>query len=275
MRADVYLAENGYAPSRQKAKMLIEAGAVLLDGKPLTKASFAVEENTRHSVTITETERYVGRGGYKLEAALDVFGVNPAGRNCLDIGASTGGFTDCLLQNGAGHVTAIDAGSGQLASSLLSDSRVTNVEHYNARDLSREDFAKAPFDLVVADVSFISQTYILPRIPAILNDGGIYIGLVKPQFEAGKSAIGKGGIVKEKKHRLAAAMRVYDCGISLGLVPTGFVRSPIPGGDGNTEYLICFRKNDSGPALLPDRIAAIINQKDVGKNETNCADYKF
>ena len=141
---------------------------------------------------------------------------------------------------------------------------MTNVEHYNARDLSRKDFAKAPFDLVAADVSFISQTYILPRIPAILNDGGIYIGLVKPQFEAGKSAVGKGGIVKETKHRLAAAMRVYDCGVSVGLVPTGFIRSPIRGGDGNTEYLICFRKGGI-PAILPERIAAIINQKDVGK----------
>ena len=264
MRADVYLAENGFAPSRQKAKVLIEAGSVLFDGKQLVKASFVVEEGAEHTVTVTQTERYVGRGGYKLEAALDAFSVNPAGWNCLDIGASTGGFTDCLLQKGADHVTAIDAGSGQLASSLLSDSRVTNVEHYNARDLSRKDFAKAPFDLVAADVSFISQTYILPRIPAILNDGGIYIGLVKPQFEAGKSAVGKGGIVKETKHRLAAAMRVYDCGVSVGLVPTGFIRSPIRGGDGNTEYLICFRKGGV-PAILPERIAAIINQKDVGK----------
>ena len=261
MRADVYLAENGFAPSRQKAKVLIEAGSVLFDGKQLVKASFVVEEGAEHTVTVTQTERYVGRGGYKLEAALDAFSVNPAGWNCLDIGASTGGFTDCLLQKGADHVTAIDAGSGQLASSLLSDSRVTNVEHYNARDLSRKDFAKAPFDLVAADVSFISQTYILP---AILNDGGIYIGLVKPQFEAGKSAVGKGGIVKETKHRLAAAMRVYDCGVSVGLVPTGFIRSPIRGGDGNTEYLICFRKGGV-PAILPERIAAIINQKDVGK----------
>lgn len=264
MRADVYLAENGYAPSRQKAKILIEAGAVLLDGKPLTKASFVVEEGAEHTVTVTETERYVGRGGYKLEAALDAFGVNPAGWNCLDIGASTGGFTDCLLQKGASHVTAIDAGAGQLAPRLRSDSRVTNVEHYNARDLTPEDFPETPFDLAVADVSFISQTYILPRVPSVLGENGIYVGLVKPQFEAGKSAVGKGGIVKETKHRLAAAMRVYDCGVSVGLVPTGFIRSPIRGGDGNTEYLICFRKGGV-PAILPERIAAIINQKDVGK----------
>lgn len=257
MRADVYLTFAGHASSRQRAKLLIERHAVTVDGKTVCKASEMIDETVNHIVQVTDTDRYVGRGGLKLEAALTAFGVSADGLNCLDIGASTGGFTDCLLQNGARHVVAIDAGEGQLAQKLLQDSRVTNLEHYNARNLTVSDIGGA-VDLVVADVSFISQTYILPKIPEVLTEHGMYIGLVKPQFEAGKSAVGKGGIVKDREHRLSAAMRVYDCGLSLGLSPVGFIASPITGGDGNREYLICFRKNKNDQQLLPDEIVRVI-----------------
>ena len=261
MRADVFLTAGGYVPSRRRAQVLIERGAVRVDGMTVTKASAEVREELPHLVEIVETERYVSRGGEKLEAALDTFGIDPEGLDCLDIGASTGGFTDCLLQRGARHVTAVDAGEGQLAPKLRLDARVTSIEHCNARNLTVSDVGDRA-DLIVLDVSFISQTYILPRVPELRRAHGVYIGLVKPQFEAGKSAVGKGGIVKDPSDRLFAARRVFDCGVSLGLVPVGFIPSPIKGGDGNREYLICFRNDNQVPAMSADALAGAIKQKE-------------
>ncbi len=239
MRADLYIFNSGYAKSRSAAKALIEASAVILDGKALLKPAEEVDEAVAHTVVITQAEKFVGRGGLKLEAALDNFSVDVSKLDCLDIGASTGGFTDCLIQRGATAVIAIDSGERQLDPKLASDPRVTNIERYNARELSR-DIAPDGVDLVVMDVSFISQTLILPRIPSILRPGGIVITLIKPQFEAGRSAVGKGGIVKNKRDRLMSVIRVRDAATLVGLGMTDIMLSPITGGDGNIEFLAKF-----------------------------------
>ena len=239
MRLDLYLQENGYAPTRSRAKSMIEGGMVELDGKIVDKPSFDAKDGC--TVRILDTLRYVSRGGLKLEGALAAFGVCASGRVALDIGASSGGFTDCLLQNGAAFVYAIDSGSNQLAASLRADARVACREHCNARYITPADFERTP-TLCVMDVSFISQTLILPAISAVLPEGGELISLIKPQFEAGRSAIGKGGIVRSEKDRAAAVARVLTCAEALSLAHLGTITSPIRGGDGNIEYLAYFRK---------------------------------
>ncbi len=244
MRADIYIFNIGKAKSRSAAKALIEAGYVLLDGKPLSKPSEEVNENIEHSLEITQTEKFVGRGGLKLEAALEAFSVDIMGFDAIDIGASTGGFTDCLLQRGAKSVVAVDSGEGQLDQRLAVDPRVTNIEKYNARELSR-DIVPNGVDIAVMDVSFISQTLILPVIPNVLRPNGMVITLIKPQFEAGRSAVGKGGIVKNKRDRLMSILRVRDAAASVGLYMTDIIVSPITGGDGNVEYLAKFESNKS------------------------------
>ena len=246
MRLDVYLTEQGKAESRARAKRLIESGAVLLDGIVIDRP--AAEVKGTPEITV-RAERFVGRGGEKLEAALTLFGVDPTGLRALDIGASTGGFTDCLLQNGAARVVALDAGCGQLHPRLLADPRVINIEKYNARALSADDVGEA--ELVVMDVSFISQTYILPRIPAVLSKGGRVITLIKPQFEAGRGALNKKGIVKSPRDRLLAVKRVLSAAAECGLTCRGLAPSPILGGDGNKEYLAYFGSGD-GVDSIPE-----------------------
>jgi len=244
------LTENGYVDSRERAKRLILAGSVRVDGRVIQKPAFEIESG---EITVEE-ERFVGRGGEKLEGALKAFSVDPTGLRAIDIGASTGGFTHCLLLHGAAHVTALDAGCGQLHPTLAGDARVTNLEKYNARELSREDVGE--FDLAVMDVSFISQTYILPRLPLVLRPAGQAITLIKPQFEAGRAALNKKGVVKDARDRLLAVRRVLQAAREAGLVPQGLVRSPITGGDGNVEYLALFSLTGEdlvGDALV-DRI---------------------
>ena len=236
MRLDVYLVENGLAESRECAKKLILAGQVQIDGVTVDKPAAEIKDEPE--ITVLTTDDYVGRGGLKLEAALRIFGVDPTGLRGIDIGASTGGFTDCLLRYGAIEVVALDAGYGQLHPKLLADPRVINIEKYNARDLSSDDTGKA--QIAVMDVSFISQTYILPRIPQVLEDGGCLISLIKPQFEAGRGALNKKGIVKAPRDRVAAVRRVITCAEQCGLVCRGIAPSPIKGGDGNEEYLAYF-----------------------------------
>lgn len=242
MRIDVYLVEKGFCESRNKAARLIDEKKVLLDGKVVGKASLEVSDG-EHGVEIVEQDRYVGRGGLKLEGALEHFGLDVCGKRCIDIGASTGGFTDCLLQRGAAHVCAVDSGRGQLHGKLLSDIRVTSVEGFNARGLDAEDFGL--FDVAVMDVSFISQTLLHAPIFSVLKDGASFISLIKPQFEAGRSALGKGGIVKKASDREAAVRKVVESALLCGFTLKGVIRSSIEGGDGNREYLALFEKGGS------------------------------
>lgn len=217
---------------------MIDEGIVELDGKLVTKPS--VEASEESSVRIIgETLRYVSRGGLKLERALDVFSVNVSGLDCIDIGASTGGFTDCLLQRGAAHVRCVDVGRSQLDRSLLADERVRSFEGVNARYLSPEDIG-GRCELAVCDVSFISLTLILPAAAGLLCEGGRFIALIKPQFEAGRANIGKNGIVKDRNVHAEVISRVLDFAETVGLYCFGLTSSPICGGDGNREYLAGF-----------------------------------
>lgn len=245
MRADVFLFSKGFAKSRTAAQVLISKGAVLIDQRKVSKPSEEIDDAIEHSVKITETEKYVSRGGLKLEAALDAFKIDVSGKKALDIGASTGGFTDCLLCRGAASVVAVDSGEGQLDARLLSDARVKSIEKYNAKELS-PDIVDGKVDAVVMDVSFISQTLIIPGLVSVLKADGVFISLIKPQFEAGRKAVGKGGIVKNAKDRLAAVLRVRDCAEIYGLALVGLIVSPITGGDGNVEYLGCFSFSKEG-----------------------------
>lgn len=242
IRVDVYLVSEGYSKSRESAQRSIEAGLVLIDGKPIKKPSEKIDETVEHSVECENTIAYVGRGGLKLEAALDAFGIDPSGMICFDVGASTGGFTDCLLKRGAKKVYAIDSGRDQLAKELRDDERVVSLEGMNARFLNFDSVGSYA-DIIVMDVSFISQTLILPLFQVLLNDGGEVVTLIKPQFECGREALGKGGIVKKPEHRLSAVRRVAFVAEENGLHLCDLIRSPIEGGDGNVEFLARFTKD--------------------------------
>ena len=261
MRADLYLTQNGYADSRTLAQKLIADGAVTLDGRILKKASEDIPEGD-HTVTVAAAADTcdVGRGGLKLEAALNAFPIDPTGCTAADIGASTGGFTDCLLQRGAAMVFAVDAGHGQLHPKLLDDPRVRSAEGLNARGLTsadlkavdaawREahpDMSAVPFagsvDGIVMDVSFISQTLLHPALASILKDGGWMVALIKPQFELTRSALNKQGIVKQERDRKAAVERVLQSAAACGFEAVSVIPSPIEGGDGNREFLGYFIK---------------------------------
>lgn len=256
MRADLYLYSNGYTKSRQKAKDLIESNCVIIDKKEVTKPSFEIDDSINHEVIINDNCIYVSRGGLKLEAILNHANIDVNDKICIDIGASTGGFTDCLLKRGAKEVFAVDSGTNQLDSSLRNDKRVTCIENFNARNINI-DLTSKPVDIVTIDVSFISQTLIMPEALDILNDNGLYISLIKPQFEVGKSNIGKGGIVKDKKAKMLAISRVIDCARLKGYNCQSIIKSPILGGDGNTEYLAVFSKICEG--ISTDIIKKLIN----------------
>ena len=238
MRLDVYLYQNGFAQSRQAAKNLITAGSVSVDGNIQTKPSYEIE--TGDVKIIGDVCPYVSRGAYKLLGALEHFELDVTGMTALDIGASTGGFTDLLLSRGAKRVYAVDSGIGQLHSKLESDERVISIEKYNARNLNADDIGEK-CDIVVMDVSFISQTYIIPNIPSVLKENGVFIGLIKPQFEAGRAHIGKGGIVKNLDVHASVCERIIAFAREHRLMCFGLTRSPIEGGDGNREYLAAFR----------------------------------
>ncbi len=252
MRVDVYLAAAGYTQSRKKAQDLIEAGAVNIDGRTVKKASETVNEAVPHDVRLEQVFKYVSRGGIKLQAALDSFPVNVNGKKAVDVGASTGGFTDCLLQRGAAKVYAIDSGVGQLHESLRENKRVVCIEHFNARELTQST-TQGECDVAVADVSFISQTYIIPPVASVLRENGDFISLIKPQFEAGRAALGKGGIVTSSAYRFVAVKRVITCAIENGFDCIGLICSPIEGGDGNKEYIAHFVKRQCIKPLLDDK----------------------
>ena len=233
-RLDRLLVERGLAATREKAQALIMAGEVLVDGRKAQKPGQPVSPESR--IEVLEQPPFVSRGGQKLNAALDHFAVRVAGRICLDVGASTGGFTDCLLQRGAARVHAVDVGSGQLDWKIRNDPRVVVHEKLNARYLRGEDIGE-PVDLAVCDVSFISVTLILPAVTPLLRPGGEMVILVKPQFEVGKGQVGKGGIVREPELQQAACRRVDETARLLGF-ETGIVESPILGAEGNREFLL-------------------------------------
>lgn len=236
MRLDVYLTDNRLCKSRTAAQALIKSGGVSLNGKPCAKPSQEVGKGD--SVEITgEQLRYVGRGGLKLEYALEHFGINLTGSHCIDIGSSTGGFTDCMLQHGASVVYAVDVGKDQLDDSLRQDSRVFSMEQTDIRT------AQLPqADFIGTDVSFISLRLVLPHIFRLLKSGGTAVTLIKPQFEAGRQNLSKNGIVRDEKVRLRIRDDMAHFAEKCGFRVSGVCPSPITGGDGNVEYLMCITK---------------------------------
>jgi len=240
-RLDRLLVLRGFAPTREKAQALILAGAVSVEGRRVDKAGTPVEDTAEIAVA-GPLHPYVSRGGVKLAAALDAFALDPAGLACLDVGASTGGFTDCFLQRGAAKVYAVDVGRGQLDSKLRSDPRVVVREKVNARALSSEHVPE-PVGIAAIDVSFISVRLVLPAVVRLVAKGGVVVVLVKPQFEAGRTEVGKGGIVRSGEVRRRVVREAEDSGRALGLEPIGSIASPIRGARGNEEFLLAFRVN--------------------------------
>jgi 23S rRNA (cytidine1920-2'-O)/16S rRNA (cytidine1409-2'-O)-methyltransferase len=236
-RLDLILVERGLVDSREKGQALILAGEVMVDGQKVDKPGHAVAPDSK--IELAEQPRYVGRGGLKLEAALDHFSIPVAGKLCLDIGSSTGGFTDCLLQRGAARVYAIDVGTGQLDWKLRNDPRVIVHEQLNARYLSGNQVPE-PIDLAVCDVSFISITMILPVLPNFLAKTAGMVILVKPQFELERHQVGKGGIIRDPALHRQACRRVEDAVKQLGF-QTEIIPSPVLGAEGNQEFLLYAR----------------------------------
>jgi len=243
VRLDTLLVERGLTPSRERARALILAGSVRVNGAPAAKAGTSVPHDAEVTVAVPD-HPYVGRGGLKLAHALDTFGIATAGRGALDIGASTGGFTDVLLQRGATRVVALDVGHGQLDWKLRSDARVVVLERINARSLTPANLPgdARQFDIITVDVSFISLRHILPVLPPLLRDGADVIVLVKPQFEAGRSEVGKGGIVRDDAVRQRVVDEITAAAEGLGLTRAGLTESPIAGMEGNREFLIHLRR---------------------------------
>ena len=241
-RIDKLLVERGLAESRTKAQALVMAGVVLVNEQRVEKASdqFANDAPIRVKHADDPASRYVGRGGLKLEGALREFQLTVDGAICLDVGASTGGFTDCLLQNGAAKVFAIDVGHNQLDWRLRNDPRVEAREGVNARYLQPNDFP-AKFDLAVVDVSFISATLVLPAIVPLIKEGGAIVTLIKPQFEVGRGEVGSGGIVRDPAKRTQAVEKVNQAALELGLNVAGMIESPIQGAEGNIEFLALYK----------------------------------
>jgi 23S rRNA (cytidine1920-2'-O)/16S rRNA (cytidine1409-2'-O)-methyltransferase len=238
VRIDLLLVDRGLVPSRERARALLLAGQVRVSGHAVTKAGTLVDPDTAIDLA-TPDHPYVGRGGLKLAHALDTFGLDVTDREALDIGASTGGFTDVLLQRGARRVVALDVGHGQLDWALRTDARVVVIEHFNARRLTLADLPGA-VDVVVVDVSFISLRYILPVIPPVVRPGGDIVVLVKPQFEAGRAEVGKGVIHDSAVHERVLE-EVSAAAAAIGLRPAGSTPSPITGQKGNVEFLLHLR----------------------------------
>lgn len=240
-RADVFLVERGFAASRAEAQAAIEAGHVRVDGKAVAKPAQLIADTAE--IEYAPAHPYVSRGALKLIAALDAFRLSPEGLVCLDIGASTGGFTEVLLERGAKKVYAIDVGHGQLRAKIASDPRVVSVERLNARELTDKHFVGLKPQAIVADVSFISLKLALPPALDMAEPGSWLIALVKPQFEVGKEHVGKGGIVRDGYWQAHAVMEIAQWLVhsrQWGLI--GHMESPIEGGDGNREYLLSAKK---------------------------------
>ena len=240
-RIDKLLVAKGLADSRTKAQAMVMAGVVLVDNQRVEKASdqFLPDASIRIKDADNPAAKYVGRGGLKLDAALREFHIEVHDFTCLDVGASTGGFTDCLLQHGATRVFAVDVGHNQIDWRLRNDPRVEVREGVNARYLQPEDFP-TKFDLIVVDVSFISLTKVLPALVPLLDDTGQLIALIKPQFEVGRGEVGSGGIVKDPAQHERVVQEVTDFAATVGLTRKGLIESPILGAEGNVEFLALF-----------------------------------
>ncbi|MEO8096149.1 MAG: TlyA family RNA methyltransferase [Acidobacteriota bacterium] len=238
-RLDQALVDRGLVESREKAQALILAGQVLVNSQKSDKPGRSIPEDSK--IELLAKLPYVSRGGFKLAGALDHFGIDVTGRICIDVGSSTGGFTDCLLQRGAAHVWAIDVGKGQLDWRLRNDARVEVREGVNARHLTPLDIHER-FDLAVCDASFISVTLLIPAIVPLLKERGEMVILVKPQFEVGKGEVGKGGIVRDPEQHRAACQRVQACVEQHGF-HTQLTESPILGAEGNREFLLYAQRN--------------------------------
>ena len=245
-RLDSELVSRGLARSRQRAKEMILAGNVTVNGKTAKKASYEVISDD--VIESAESENYVGRGALKLEKAAEVFGLDFKDKVCLDIGASTGGFTDFMLQNGAAKVFAVDTGHGQLAQRLIDDERVVNMEGTDIRDVTADDLG-GQADIISVDVSFISLTKILSKVYDLLKDGAVAAVLIKPQFEAGRSDIGKRGIVKDRKVHIRVLSEIDSFAQSIGFVTEKYTHSPVRGGSGNIEYLVKLVKCAGEPVI--------------------------
>ena len=254
-RLDVYLVSNGLTKSRERAKELIDRAQVLVNGTPAKKAGQNILDTDKIEIT-GEQNPYVSRGGLKLEKAISSFSLSLSGKTAMDIGASTGGFTDCMLKNGVLKVYAVDVGSGQLDPILLSDSRVINLEKTNIRYLPQESAEKV--DFISIDVSFISLIQVLPAAKAFLKAGGEIAALIKPQFEAGKKALNKKGVVKDKKVHLEVVKSVLSFAESVGLYAKGLTYSPVRGPEGNIEYLALFSENAQDKSNI--NAEAVVNE---------------
>ena len=263
IRLDQLLLERDYAESRERAKALVMSGAVFLDGRRADKPGLQVTRECEPEVH-GSTLRYVSRGGLKLEKALKVFDVDPTGKICIDCGASTGGFTDVLLQNGAKKVYAVDVGYGQLAWKLRQDERVVNIERCNLRYLTEEQVPEK-LDLAVMDVSFISIRLILPVIRPFLKEDADFICLIKPQFEAGRGQVGKKGIVREPAIHFDVIRACLDAAQEDGYAVKGLDWSPIRGADGNIEFLCHLKKSDSAEKTPDSVIAAVVDAAHGGQ----------
>lgn len=252
-RLDVLLCEENYFESREKAKAAIMAGLIFVDDKIADKPGMQVMVDA--NIEVAEPLKYVSRGGYKLEKALNIFNIDPKGKIAMDIGASTGGFTDCLLQNGAEKVYAVDVGYGQLDYSLRTNDKVVVLERTNVRHLDI-NLIREPIDIITIDVSFISLNLIFPKCVKILKDDGCIVSLIKPQFEAGKDQVGKGGIVKNPKTHVSVIKNVINYGENLGLFAKALDYSPIKGAKGNIEYLLLLSREDNN--IFDETIESVV-----------------
>jgi 23S rRNA (cytidine1920-2'-O)/16S rRNA (cytidine1409-2'-O)-methyltransferase len=248
-RLDKLVVERGLAENRTRAQALILAGQVLVAEQRADKPGQMIDAALEIRLK-GEPPRYVGRGGLKLEAALREFPIDPTGRTCIDVGASTGGFTDCLLQHGAAQVWAIDVGHNQLAWKLRQDARVVVIEGQNARHLDPEQFSTR-FDLATVDVVFISLTKVLPALAPCLIDGAEIIALVKPQFEVGRGEVGKHGIVTDPEKHRRVLNEIARFAVSLKLLPVDVIASPILGAEGNREFLMHLQKTSEAQTIPP------------------------
>jgi 23S rRNA (cytidine1920-2'-O)/16S rRNA (cytidine1409-2'-O)-methyltransferase len=248
-RLDLLLVERGFAESREKAQALVLAGLVEVDGRREVKSGDRVDPSCRLEVLRAE-HPFVGRGGVKLAGALDCFGIDPRDRVALDVGASTGGFTDCLLQRGARRVYALDVGRGQIHERLRRDARVVVMERINARSLSKGQIPEA-VSLATLDVSFISLRLILGPVATALQQEADLVALVKPQFEVGRREVDKGGIVRDLELHRRVIAEILSAGVAAALHPRGVCRSPLPGAEGNQEYFLHFRSG-LPPGETPD-----------------------